>query len=242
MGNIRISVAVATYNGERYIRQQMDSILMNLSDADEVVVSDDGSADQTPAIIKEYQGGRIPVRLIKGPGRGIKQNIAAALFACKGSYIFLADQDDVWTKHKVAKVMEYLGRDGCKLVCHDAAVMDASLTQVLKPSFFAYRGSKAGFWNNLLKNRYMGCCMAFEAGLLKEALPIPDEIEMHDQWIGMLNDLRGGKSAFIGDKLLLYRRHGANVSDFSHGTVFMMLRKRFVLARAIFRRRVLRKY
>ncbi len=88
----------------------------------------------------------------------------------------------------------------------------------------------------------MGCCMAFEAGLLKEALPIPDEIEMHDQWIGMLNDLRGGKSAFIGDKLLLYRRHGANVSDFSHGTVFMMLRKRFVLARAIFRRRVLRKY
>ena len=83
--------------------------------------------------------------------------------------------------------------------------------------------------------------MAFEKILLSTVLPIPDEIDMHGQWIGMNNDLNGGKSAFIGEQLLLYRRHDANVSDFSHGTVLQMIKKRLVLLRALFRRQVLRK-
>ena len=147
---------MASYNGEKYIKEQMDSILRNLNPQDEIVVSDDGSTDATLRILKSYQGGKIPVRLKKGPGRGIKQNIGTALAACRGTYIFLADQDDVWTDDKVERVMAHLGKDGCRLVCHDAKVMDASLTKVLMPSFFAYRGSKPGFLNNLLKNRYMG--------------------------------------------------------------------------------------
>ena len=133
-------------------------------------------------------------------------------------------------------MLKYLGRDGCKLVCHDARVMDATLSKELKPSFFAYRGSKAGFLHNLAKNRYMGCCMAFDRSLLSYALPIPDEIEMHDQWIGMINDIKRGKSRFIGEKLLLYRRHDANVSDFSHGTILEMITKRYRLLKALFLR------
>lgn len=239
MKKTRISVAVATYNGERFIREQMDSILKNLSARDEIVVSDDGSSDATPDILEEYKGREVPVTVVAGPGKGIKQNIGEALRHCKGRYIFLADQDDVWAEDKVEKVMEYLGKDGCRLVCHDARVMDASLSSVIEESFFAFRGSKPGFLSNLLKNRYMGCCMAFERGLLDTALPIPDNIEMHDQWIGMINDLKGGKSRFIGEALLLYRRHGANVSDFSHGTVVQMLARRGRLLFALFRRFVL---
>lgn len=242
MGKTRISVALAAYNGEKYIREQMDSVLRNLSPQDEIVVSDDGSTDATLRIVKSYQGGEIPVRLLGGPGKGIKQNIGTALAACRGQYIFLADQDDVWTDDKVERVMAHLGKNGCRLVCHDAKVMNASLTKVKMPSFFAYRGSKPGFWNNLLKNRYMGCCMAFDAGLLSVVLPIPDEIEMHDQWIGLLNDWGGTKSTFLKEKLLYYRRHEANVSDFSHGTVWEMFRKRAVLLRALFCRKILRKY
>lgn len=242
MGKTRISAAVATYNGERYVRAQMDSILNNLTAADEVVVSDDGSTDATLAILESCRGNGIPVRILKGPGKGIKQNIANALRECRGQYIFLADQDDVWADGKVERVMRYLGRDGCRLVCHDARVMDASLRKTLMPSFFAYRGSKPGFFANLLKNRYMGCCMAFDRRLLQAALPIPDEIEMHDQWLGMLNDINGGKSRFVREPLLYYRRHGANVSDFSHGTPLQMLKKRLVLLRAVFRRKMLQKY
>lgn len=237
---VRISVAVATYNGERYLREQLDSILANLTPEDEIVIADDGSTDRTLDIIRSYQNGRIPVRLVKGPGKGIKQNIAAALAKCQGRYLFLADQDDVWTDDKVETVMQVLGKDGCKLVCHDAKVMNDDLTQVQMPSFFAYRGSCAGFWHNLLKNRYMGCCMAFDRCLLPLVLPVPDTIEMHDQWIGMLSDLTGGKNRFIRKTLLYYRRHDANVSDFSHGTIPEMVHKRFHLLGQI-RRRMQRK-
>ena len=242
MGKTRISVAMATYNGEKYIKEQMDSILKNLSGTDEIVVSDDGSKDATRDIIKSYEGCGIQIRLLDGPGRGIKQNIATAIGACCGQYIFLADQDDVWTEDKVERVMKYLGKNGCRLVCHDAQVTDDSLNKIWMSSFFAYRGSRPGFLSNLFKNSYMGCCMAFDAGLRAVILPIPDEIEMHDQWIGMLNDIKGGKSTFIGDKLLLYRRHEANVSDFSHGTIPEMIKKRIVLLCAVFRRILLRKY
>lgn len=237
MDVVRISVAVASYNGEAYIREQLDSILRNLTAQDEVVVSDDGSSDGTVPIIKEYQGGKIPVRLYEGPGRGIKQNIGAALSHCAGRYIFLADQDDVWMENKVSRVMERLGRDGCKLVCHNARVMDTSLAEEKMPSFFAYRGSKPGFFPNLWKNRYMGCCMAFDRELLPLVLPIPEEIEMHDQWIGMINDARGKNGVFLQDALILYRRHSANVSDFSHGTAWQMLRKRAVFLKAFLLRR-----
>ncbi len=239
MEEIRISVAVAVYNGEKYIREQMDSILKNLTASDEVIVSDDGSSDATVKILEEYQNGEIPVRIIAGPGKGIKQNINAALEQCRGQYIFMSDQDDVWTDNKVRIVMQYLGKNGCSLVCHDAQVMNADLTRVQMPSFFSYRGSKPGFLNNLLKNRYMGCCMAFEKNLLSYVLPIPDEIEMHDQWIGIINDLKGRNSVFIRDKLLLYRRHDANVSDFSHGTVLEMAVKRMRLVRILLNRKKL---
>lgn len=238
MKEIRISVALASYNGEKYIKEQLDSILRNLSSQDEIIVSDDGSADGTLSILNEYKNGEIPFRIVQGPGKGIKQNICEALKYCRGKYIFLADQDDVWTDDKVENVLRYLGKDGCNLVCHDAKVMDASLSKMIKPSFFSYRGSKAGVWNNFIKNRYMGCCMAFGKSLLPFIIPIPDEIEMHDQWIGIINDIKGGHSKFITDKLLFYRRHSENVSDFSHGTIPQMIAKRYRLLRALVRRLV----
>ncbi len=236
MNEVRISVAMATYNGERYLKEQLDSILKNLSGRDEIIISDDGSTDGTLDIVKDYQKGEIPIQIVKGPQKGIKQNINEALKHCRGRYIFLADQDDVWTENKVKTVMHYLGKDGCNLVCHDAKVMDAALVKLIKPSFFDYRGSKAGVLNNFLKNRYMGCCMAFGRSLLPYVLPVPDEIEMHDQWIGMINDIKGGRSRFIEDKLLFYRRHDTNVSDFSHGTILEMIGKRYRLFRALVKR------
>lgn len=239
MKNLSISVAIATYNGEKYIREQIDSILKNVSEkcTYELVVSDDGSKDATLDILQSYQESGIPLKILKGPGMGIKQNIANAIAACTGEYIFLADQDDVWTENKVDVVMQYLGKDGCQLVNHDAKVMNGNLTKVLKPSFFEYRGSKSGFLANLWKNRYMGCCMAFDAALKDNILPVPNQIEMHDQWIGMINDLRKGKSRFIKEPLLLYRRHEENVSDFGHGTIPEMLKKRFILLAELFKAR-----
>lgn len=92
---VRVSVAMAVYNGEAYLKEQLDSVLQQLGKKDELIISDDGSTDQTIPIIEAYKKKDPRIRLIFGQGRGIKQNIANAIAHTKGAYIFLADQDDV---------------------------------------------------------------------------------------------------------------------------------------------------
>jgi glycosyltransferase involved in cell wall biosynthesis len=234
---MRISVALAAYNGALYIRQQLDSILDNLAAEDEIVISDDGSTDGTLAIIEEYRTKDTRIRLLTGPGDGVIANFEHAIAGCRGDYIFLADQDDLWMPDKVEKVMRVFADPKVFLVIHDAKVMNADLSGTLMESFFAYRGSKPGVWCNLLKNRYMGCCMAFRRELIPKILPIPRDIPMHDQWIGLVSDYFYGKSVFLQDVLLYYRRHADAVSDFEHNRVAVMLQNRVKIYRN-FRKRI----
>lgn len=233
---VRISVAVAAYNGEKYINAQLDSILCQLGPQDEVIVSDDGSTDRTLQILSEYEKKDRRLHVTKGPGLGIKQNIAHAISLTKGAYIFLADQDDVWMEHKAARVLDTFKKERCHVVVHDCVVVKEDLQTVIYPSFFAYRGSGAGFWRNIWKNKYIGCCMAFRSSLKPVILPIPDDIQMHDQWIGVLNDKHRGKTVFLEEKLLYYRRHGENVSDFGRNTIFVMIKNRLLFLRRLWKR------
>ncbi len=202
-----ISVCIATFNGEKYIREQLVSILSQLSNNDEVVISDDASTDNTCTIIKSLNDERI--RLIQNEySSGVIKNFEKALSAAKGQYIFLSDQDDIWQPNKVALVMGYLARHD--LVISDAQVINDQL-QVINESYFDLKGSKAGLLNNLLTNNYMGCCMAFNKNILKVALPFPAGIPMHDQWLGIIGELFF-TTLFVKDKLVLYRRHNANAS------------------------------
>lgn len=234
----RLSVAVATYNGERYLAEQLDSILKNIGPDDEIVLSDDGSSDATVSLIEEYRKKDARIMFIKGPGRGIKQNIAEAIKNCTGEIIFLSDQDDIWDERKVEKVLKEFEVHQCTLVMHDAKVVEENLKDTLMPSFFEYRGSVSGFVPNFVKNRFMGCCMAFDARLKPYILPIPDTIQMHDQWIGLMNEVYGNGTCLLPEKLLLYRRHGQNVSDFSHANPGQMLVRRVVLAKEIIGRMI----
>lgn len=105
-----ISVLVVTYNGETYIREQIDSILKNIGLGDELVVSDDGSLDTTREILKSYQEQDARIRVMEGPVKALLPMWKQDLGACRGDYIFLADQDDVWMPDKVEKVMEVFRR------------------------------------------------------------------------------------------------------------------------------------
>ena len=214
-----ISVLVVTYNGETYIREQIDSILKNIGLGDELVVSDDGSLDTTREILKSYQEQDARIRVMEGPGEGVIANVEAGLRACRGDYIFLADQDDVWMPDKVEKVMEVFRRKKAMVVVHDARVTDAACKETLMPSFFVYRHSGRGAIKNIIKNTYMGCCMAFRKEVLDAVLPIPKDVTMHDQWIGVKCDLKYHRTVFLKEPLILYRRHEKNVSDFSHNSV-----------------------
>lgn len=233
MEQIRISVALASYNGEKYIASQLESILQNLSEQDEIVVSDDGSTDRTREIVTSFREKDARIRLVDGPEQGIIANFEHALKECRGAYLFLADQDDVWAKDKVEKVMRAFEEEQVSLVIHDVEVRNESLEQVLMPSFFAYRGSGAGAFKNFCKNTYMGCAMALKREVLSRIFPIPRDIQMHDQWIGILSDYYFGKSFFLKEPLLKYRRHEQNNSDFSRHGILKMIQIRLLLAKRL---------
>lgn len=233
----RISVAMVSYQGAKYIEEQLDSILVTLGPEDEVIISDDGSTDGTREILARYQAQDDRVRWIDGPKAGVKANVENALRACQGEYIFLADQDDIWMPEKVERVMAEFANGKTNLVVHDAVVTDGACQEVILESFYTLKGSGAGVLKNIWRNTYIGCCMAFKRELLEEVLPIPGYIEMHDQWIGVINDQLKHGTSFIPDKLIQYRRHGNNASGMSHYGVVRMITNRICFVWALITRK-----
>ena len=228
----KISVAMATYNGENYIKEQIETICLQLNKNDELVISDDGSTDDTISIINSLSKKYKQIKLIDGPKNGVKQNFANAISNCEGKYIFLADQDDIWVDGKVTSVLEMFESDNCDCVTHDCDVINDEDNEVIINSFFEHRKSKSGVIYNIYKNRYLGCCMAFKKEMKKYILPIPNNIEMHDQWIGIMCD-KHGNSAFLDKKLIHYRRHNKNVSSMSHYPIGKMIKNRLILVKNV---------
>lgn len=206
-----ISVCMATYNGEKYVRQQVDSILCQLSAEDELIVSDDGSKDDTLAIIESFSDPRVHIFINEG-NHGFVGNFSNALSRAKGDYIFLSDQDDYWMPGKVKTALGYL-TSGIDLVIHNAELVDGE-GQLLGNDYYSCMHNKTGFWANIWKTRTLGCCMCFNRKVLEKSMPMPKHIVAHDYWIGMIA-LKHFKVKFIEDKLLCYRRHGGNVSPSS---------------------------
>jgi glycosyltransferase involved in cell wall biosynthesis len=203
-----ISVCMATYNGERFLSEQVKSILSQLGDNDELIISDDHSTDNTANIINDIGDPRIHFQLNSGKS-GIIGNFENAINTARGDYIFLADQDDIWHEEKVERFLKYF-KLGYNVIVSDAIIIDEN-NHKIGDSFFSKRNSGKGFFKNLLQNTYLGCCMAFDRHLVQKALPFPPNIAMHDIWIGLVAELFV-KSIFINDKLISYRRHGENFS------------------------------
>jgi len=206
-----ISVCMATYNGERYINEQVTSILKQLEEDDELIVSDDGSNDGTLRILETFNDPRIKV--FAGPQRGLTYNFENAIKKASGDYLFLTDQDDVWEPDKVERMVAAL--QDADLVVSDAWICDERAESTGKSLYDICKPHK-GFWLTLYHTTYIGCCTAFRRSILKKLLPFPPHIVMHDYWIGQIADLYY-KTTFIPDKLLRYRRHGDNTSALTTG-------------------------
>ena len=215
---------MATYNGEKYIKEQIESILVNLNEEDELIISDDGSTDGTIEIINSFIDKRIKV--FKGPRKGINKNFENAILNCNGDYIFLSDQDDYWYPNKVRTVLNAF-KDGYILVQHNARVVDSNGSPLIN-SFSSYRKVRGGFFNNWLRNTYHGCLMSFSKDLVKYILPFPKRGCFHDQWIGMIANAKG-KTTFIDDILVDYKRYGNNQSSFKRHPFFIQLRNRIYI-------------
>jgi glycosyltransferase involved in cell wall biosynthesis len=226
-----ISVALATKDGERYLADQVASILPQLHGGDELIISVDPSNNNTRALAERLGAEASYIRVIDGPGQGLVKNFECAISATRNERIFLSDHDDVWAPHKVAEVLGAFAQSNAVLVVHDAQVTDENLTE-LAPSYFELRASGPGYRKNLLKNSYMGACMAFTRELKRIALPFSPAIPMHDQWLGLLAERHGGV-CFLAKPLISYRRHGANASSDTHAGLGQMLAWRANLVRAL---------
>lgn len=212
---------MATRNGSRYVGEQLNSILRQLGPEDEVIISDDASSDATLAVVRAFNDCRVRI-LQRHHSIGIVGNFEAALVESKGEIIFLADQDDVWQHNKVDKLLQHLA--SCDLVISNCKWVDDKLNPL------HLRGMKRntmqkGLLRNLIRNSYMGCCMAFRRNVLMKALPFPKDIPMHDIWIGLVSEMHF-RVAIERDELVLHRRHQHNATTTGFPTQFS-LRKQF---------------
>lgn len=225
---VKISVLIAVYNGELYIEKQLESVLPQLGEGDEVIISDDNPSGRTYAAVEPFLSDK-RIRYVHGPAKGVDANKEFLLRECTGDVAFLCDQDDVWLSGKVERVMSAIKGGAC-CVLHNAYITDENLNKSGK-TLFEDRGAKTGILHNIIKNCYTGACMALTRQAFMAALPFPKNLPMHDQWLGLVSE-KVGKVELIDEPLVLYRRNPGSMTGGK--TSFMQkIRWRINIARSI---------
>jgi glycosyltransferase involved in cell wall biosynthesis len=220
---LRVQVLLATYNGERFLVEQIESLLGQDYARVEVLARDDGSVDGTVALLKGFEE-RYPgrVRVLRD---GVKSGSAMGNFerlleASDAPYVCLCDQDDVWATQKVSAEMAAMrelekrhGEQVPLLVFSDLRVVDEQL-RTLQASFWRHEGLDPGSAHRLRsvlhQNVVTGCTMMLNRSLIEAVLPMPKETPMHDRWIALVA-VAIGKSRYVCEPLVLYRQHEDNV-------------------------------
>jgi glycosyltransferase involved in cell wall biosynthesis len=224
---VKISVCMATYQGEKFIDEQLNSILPQLGSNDEVIISDDGSTDGTLRCIEAYKDARIRI-LQNDCNLGYSKNFERALVQASGDIIFVADQDDVWLPDKVSTMLVSL-RDH-DMVVSDVIVVDGDLSQT-DPSHFQLYGVRKGFLRNLLKTRYIGAAMAMHRHVVDLIVPMPSRSSLcaYDYWIAVVSELYFDVG-LVDRPLMLYRRHEGTASTGGSQSVYTLSHRLLVRA------------
>lgn len=224
MAEPRVDVLLATFNGERYLDAQIQSLLAQKGVAVRILAGDDGSTDGTLALLHQYAQ-RHPMRVClvpnPNPGRGGLRNfahlMATSLRDRQAAWIAFSDQDDVWLTDKLALSVQQMQRleqeSGADLPClvhTDLQVVDANLHPI-HPSLAVLQGmqpAQATPLSQLSVNQVTGCSMLVNRRLLELALPIPAEAIVHDWWCALISG--SGRRVFLPQAMLHYRQHDAN--------------------------------
>jgi glycosyltransferase involved in cell wall biosynthesis len=230
----KISVCMASYNGARFIAPQMHSILTQLSDADEVIVVDDASTDDTREVVRSFCDKRLQL-VERVSNQGVLRSFEQAIQLSVGEIIFLADQDDLWVDDKISTVMEaFRANPKVDIVVSDASLMNEDGTP-LAPSYYGtLRKFRSGVFANLIHCSYLGCTMALRSRVRTKVLPFPKHADvLHDLWIGTLNSLLGGETLYVDRPLVRYRRHSGNSTGNSKLPFARQFRIRWDLCRSL---------
>ena len=245
--SIRVSVAMAVYNGEAYLSEQIDSILCQMTGWDELVISVDPSTDASKEIVLKYAAKDSRVRLADGPGRGIIANFTNALALAVGEYIFLSDQDDIWERHKIANTLERMtdmeaqaGPEEPLLIFTDLQVVEANMKPVAVSfmHFSKLDGRRTALHQLLIQNVVTGCTVLINGSLKKLALEhiTDDRVLMHDWWFAIVASAMGTIS-YIDEQTVMYRQHGGNIigakNTRSIGYIFRKMLANYELKKSI---------
>lgn len=215
---------MATYNGELYLLEQLESILNQTLKPEKIFIVDDCSSDRTLEILADVKKhSEIPIEIsVNNCNIGVIKTFEKALALCNSKYIALADQDDVWLPQKLEFMLQKaksLSEGNCvkPLLLHcNLKVVDKELTSlnVLQKDFWlSDKYDLSSPLSILIERNYVpGCTMIINDALRNLALPIPLEVSMHDYWL-MVLCAASGKIAYCEDSLMLYRRHESNVSE-----------------------------
>ncbi len=234
-----ITVCIATYNGEKYITEQIKSVLNELEIKDEIIISDDSSTDSTIQLINSISDNRIKV--YSGKFHSPIYNFENALEHSSGDIIILCDQDDIWLKGRISEVKDYFAKTNASLIVNRCNIIDEK-GALLRTSYFHDKNPvDHSLLKNLINNPYIGCCMAFRRNILDLALPFPKKIPMHDSWIGLLAQ-HNGKCIYIDKPLVNYRRHKNNATkEKSPYSLIHKIHSRIILLYNIHKRTLTRK-
>jgi glycosyltransferase involved in cell wall biosynthesis len=218
-----VSIVMTTYNGEKYLEEQIDSILKSSYINFKLYIVDDGSSDSTMEILGRYKS-KYPDKLNVEQNKtnlGVTLNYLNAIVKTGTDYVMFCDQDDVWKKDKIAKTLKKMrqmeaqfGKDLPITVFTDANVVDSNLGLINKSFFQSGRlNPRLTDLNHLLmENKIIGCTLMINQAVRKvlQSNALPERARLHDGWIGLIAASMG-KIGFVKEPTLLYRQHGANV-------------------------------
>ena len=215
----KISIALCTNNGGKFLRKQLQSIENQTLIANEIIICDDNSTDNTIQIIQEFST-KLPIKLYQNkPALKTIKNFEYAIGLCTGDIIFPCDQDDFWMPQKIEKLVKYLIENPDKeVVCSNARIVNEQLDDLGSSLWDKVRlwEKQISDWENgkafdllLQGNRVTGCTLAMRHNFAKKAIPFPTDIHpdfIHDGWIGILGALNN-RIGLLNEPLILYRQH-----------------------------------
>lgn len=214
----QIDVLLATYNGEKYLKEQIDSILNQTYSNIRLIISDDCSKDRTREILKEYEQKDNRVIVYNQENNlGYVKNFEFLLSKVENDIYMLSDQDDIWLKDKIEKTYNKLKETNSDLVFSDLEVVNENLEQIY-PSFNDFmllsrkiKKYKDSYLMQYLYNCVTGCTLMSKRKFLDKIFPIPtiSKHVIHDTWIGLVVSLNG-KVEYLNEKTIKYRQHGNN--------------------------------
>lgn len=207
-----VSVAMATYNGEKYIREQLDSILAQTYTDFEIVVCDDCSKDNTISILREYEKNNNRIHIYENEQNlGFKKNFEKAAGLCCGDYIAFSDQDDIWTPDHLQILLDGINGYDCSGAANIYIDKYGNEIPLLQGTRIFPKTKKDWFFFELNRNVFQGAAMMITKELRDKVLPIPDAVFTHDWWFALMAAQERGVN-YLDVPILYYRRLSESVT------------------------------